>query len=685
MHDVVPGAGCIVVGANTGGSNMPGVEQFQILINATQAKQELARLTAANKIMASSIQASWTAVNMALKGAVIGFLAVAGATAASFMAINEFNKNLVHTAALGDLTDQEMAKLGNQITDLGKKYGLSSTIIAEGTVILAKAGLTMDQTVAAMEPISQLMMANAISFETAAEIGVMSVNAFGKSYEDLTDLFDISQHVAQQTLLDIEDLQQGLQYAASTAALTGVAFEELVTMMGVLSQNAMVAGVASRSMNRMMLSMVENADEVQRWADSMGLGVEIIKEGVLNISEIIPAFAEMEQNVEFLQQSMEYFSIRGMRSWAILVQHAGDYVRLLEEARGASGVLAATAERQATSLSYVWGRIREELLTPFRTEEIRQSLTGVMNQFSKSMENVGDSLSHMVKILVEEFGRLAPKIGPMIESIVSTLSRFMVLMRWGAELITGFNGPLIFMLLLFRRLRNSKILMFFQNYKLTMAESTTNMTILNSELAMYNSQLTLAKGTVNELVVAEQLKIATARKDLEMMKLRQVRMNMYISSLMMAGMGIMMIIMGNTKWMKIMGIIIVTLAAVTIAYNRMAMAALIAGEAMMPGSGLLRVAGWGLVAAGGSAAIAAATWKNTEIKPESLQRGTSVITKPTLAMLHAGEAVSSANKPLDMGGITINVQGDLVDHEAFFERLEKEVAVRMGRSARRYI
>jgi hypothetical protein len=261
----------------------------------------------------------------------------------------------------------------------------------------------------------------------------------------------------------------------------------------------------------------------------------------------------------------------------------------------------------------------------------------------------------------------------------------MVLMRWGAELITGFNGPLIFMLLLFRRLRNSKILMFFQNYKLTMAESTTNMTILNSELAMYNSQLTLAKGTVNELVVAEQLKIATARKDLEMMKLRQVRMNMYISSLMMAGMGIMMIIMGNTKWMKIMGIIIVTLAAVTIAYNRMAMAALIAGEAMMPGSGLLRVAGWGLVAAGGSAAIAAATWKNTEIKPESLQRGTSVITKPTLAMLHAGEAVSSANKPLDMGGITINVQGDLVDHEAFFERLEKEVAVRMGRSARRYI
>lgn len=645
-----------------GGGGMMNLATFSVTLTAAQARAELQSLQFANQRAALAVQMSWASVNAVLKVAVAGFLAVAGATAASVMALNEFNKNLVHTAALGDLTNAQMAALGVQIMDLGKKYGLSSTVMAEGTVILAKAGLTMTQLKKAMEPISQLMMANAITFEQAAEIGVMSVNAFGKSYEDLTYLFDVSQHIAQQTLLDIEDLQQGLQYAASTASLAGIEFEELVAMMGVLSQNAMVAGVASRSMNRMMLSIVDHADEVQAWADALGLGIEVIKDGKINITEIIPAFSMLDTSVQTLQDSMEIFSVRGMRAWGILIQHADDYMRLLEEGKAASGVLAATAEKQATSLTYIWGRIREELLAPFRTETVRKQVTGAMEALAEGMKGAAKPLQDVIGEMVKEFAKWAPQIGQVLIALADTLKIIFGLIKWGIEIIIGFNKYLLIWLLISRMIVNSKFLAY-----------VTQMIMLTKMQAIATTE-----------------KITQDQIELQMIQAKSAAYMTMTKAVVGLITGIIMLGQNTSRWMKILGALIVTINAATIAYSYLYFA-----KSAFLGGPVKAAMAVGALAGGIALTYAALSpIKETEtvsydamagVAPEKYQRGTSVITRPTFALLDPGEAVSSANKPLDVGGITIYVQGDLVDHDAFFDRLERELSRREIKTRRNYV
>ena len=430
---------------------------FVVTLTTTQARAELSRLEFANRRMALATSAAYKSINFWLKGAVAGFLAMAGAMAASTVIVGEFNKNLTHTAALGALTDGEMDKLGNQVLTLAQKYGMSSNEISEGTVILAKAGLTFVELQAAMEPIAQLMMANSVSFEEAANISVMSINAYNKSYSDLTETLDVAQYVAQQTLLDIGELQQGLQYAASTASLAGVPFNELTTMMGILSQNAMVAGVASRSMNQMMLSLIKNADEVQRWANSMGLGVEVIKDGVLNINELIPAFANLGTNMELLQASLEFFTVRGMRSWAILVQNADDYLELLYNANNASGELTRTVEKQATAIHFVWGRIREALLSPFKTPEVQAQVQEAMRAFGAAIEDIGPRLQKIISNLMSNFVSMMPAVTGLIESMFAFLEMLLKILVPIGKTFGSLNKWTIALLIVWRQLRKMKI------------------------------------------------------------------------------------------------------------------------------------------------------------------------------------------------------------------------------------
>ena len=642
--------------------NMVMNATFAVTLTAAQARAELQALQFSNQRAALAVQMSWASVNAVLKVSIAGFLAVAGATAASVMALNEFNKNLVHTAALGDLTNAQMAALGVQITELGKKYGLSSTIMAEGTVILAKAGLSMTQLKKAMEPISQLMMANALTFEQAAEIGVMSVNAFSKEYEDLTYLFDVSQHIAQQTLLDIEDLQQGLQYGASTAALAGVEFEELVAMMGVLSQNAMVAGVASRSMNRMMLSIVDHADEVQAWADALGLGIEVIKDGKINISEIIPAFAQLDTSVQTLQDSMEIFSVRGMRAWGILIQHADDYLRLLEEGKAASGVLAATAEKQATSLTYIWGRIREELLAPFRAENVRKQVTGAMEALAEGMKEAAKPLQSTIAEMVTEFAKWAPHIGKVLVALADTLRVIFHLIKWGIEIIVGFNKYLLIWLIISRLIMRSKFLMYIQ------------------EMILMTKMQTLA---LEEKISRDQWEI----------KMVQLKTQAYMTmgkAVIGVITGMIMLAQTTSRWMKVLGALVIAINAATLAYMYLKVM-----KDMATGTALKAAVGVAAMAGGIALTYAAfSPVKKTEeidfsagpaAGVETYQRGTAVITRPTVALLHPGEAVTSANKPTPMASIIINVQGDLVDHDAFFDRLERELSRREIKTRRNYV
>ena len=384
------------------------VSLFVVRADTSQARAELAALTAANQRTAATMQLAWGGVNKMFLAGAAGIAAMGGAFAVAYLANKDFNKSMVHTAALADLTTVQMTELGDQVLGLGIKYGESSNIIADGLVILAKAGLTQQEIMTAMPTIVQLMKANAVDFEMAANIAMMTMNAFGFEYDKLVEVGDKAQKTFQATLMDIEDLQQGLQYAASTAQMAGIPFESLLAMMGTLADNAMVAGIASRSMNMMMLDIVTGTPQIQAWADSMGLGIQVIKDGKINIDEIIPAFAKLGMSLETLIESSDIFNVRALRSWGILIGHADEYANLLGQIENSAGELGRTVDIQVTSLSSMMTTMKEILLAPFKTPEFGEEMTKVMERLLVTVSEIAPELANLVFTLVVGFEKALP-------------------------------------------------------------------------------------------------------------------------------------------------------------------------------------------------------------------------------------------------------------------------------------
>ena len=362
-----------------------------------QAKAALRSLRAEMAMMTNNMNATVgfvkNTIGTVAKAAIGAFAAVTIATAASIAAVKEFDKNLTHAGAIANLTKGEVEKLGMSINQLSVQFGQSANDMSAGVVELTKAGLDMGEIAMVTDDITKAMLANSISFETAAQVGVFAVKQFGESFADLSYQFDVIQKVTQETIMDFGDMQQALAYAGSTAILARVPFEELMAIMGTLSQRAMEMGIASRSVNQMMMSLIDNGDEMQAWINEMGLGVDVIKDGALNLNELIKAFSTLDMTMEQLQRSSDIFSVRALRSWGLLITGADEYLKLLEEdIPNAAGTLDQVYQAQAKSISFQMAQLREIFLSPMRTPEFMGSLADMISELKQPVADLSKIL-----------------------------------------------------------------------------------------------------------------------------------------------------------------------------------------------------------------------------------------------------------------------------------------------------
>ncbi len=664
---------------------------FTIHANATQAKAEIASLAATNKAALAGMQAAWGGVNKMFIAGAAGIAAMGGAFAVAYLANKDFNKSMVHTAALADLTTAQMTELGDQVLGLGIKYGESSDIIADGLVILAKAGLTQQEIMTAMPTIVQLMKANAVDFEMAANIAMMTMNAFGMEYSQLAEVGDKAQKTFQATLMDIEDLQQGLQYAASTAQMAGIPFESLLAIMGTLADNAMVAGIASRSMNMMMLDIVTGTPQIQAWADSMGLGIQIIKDGKINIDEIIPAFATLGMSLETLIKSSDIFNVRALRSWGILIGSADEYAALLEQIENSAGELTRTVDIQVTSLSSMMTTMKEILLAPFKTPEFGEEMTRIMERLLVTVSEIAPELAQLVFTLVVGFEKALPGLIRLLQGFLNTVQNLVPTIMWFGQALAGMNPWVIKLFLGFMLLKRLRMFDLF----MSMTFGLRGTIIATQQLALQQTTLAMTAATTsNELTrqsailrwnALEAQKAAAAHKALA-------------GSIMGMGFGIFMAITGMTKEARAMGALITVIMSLSFAYTLLAAAKAAATPLTAPA----RLAAYGAVAAAGATVAYAVLAPIPEIEEPSFdfegydfsmpeiptaQGGMRVVggTGPQMIMAHPDEQISSANKEASGGGAVIEIRDSMFfDWDSFVKRMREDIGVENIKEIRRF-
>lgn len=175
-----------------------------------------------------------------LENAVIGLggalaAASAGGIAASIGAASDLNASLTESQAImGDLTSNQMAAMEQAARDVGKTTTFSAAEAGDAFYYLASAGLSAEQSVAALGDVSKFAQAGAFDLATATDLATDAQSALGLSAEDaaenqrnLNRVMDVLVKSNQLANASVEQFSSALTNKAAAAMReAGIEIEE---------------------------------------------------------------------------------------------------------------------------------------------------------------------------------------------------------------------------------------------------------------------------------------------------------------------------------------------------------------------------------------------------------------------------------------------------------------------------
>ena len=489
-------------------------------IRTGQAQQSLAKLQAQMAMTSTAIASGSRIADAALMGVSASFIAMGAGAFVAYNAVNQFQESLTTVRALGGVTESQMYELADSINEVATQFGVSGDEIAEGAVMLSKAGLTVEQVNESIAAMTALSKANGISFEEAARMTVFAVNTFGKEFSEAGQLMDAMQVATQQSILDVGDLQKAFAFAGSTAVMSGVSFEQLVSIMAVLSNRALEAGISARSVNKMFLDMITNTDELQAFMDSMGMTFSIIRDGKLDIDALMEAFSSQQLTLDMLQSASDVFTVRALRSFGLLIGAADEYQTMLVDVTNSQGALQEVVDIQLTSFTAMFAKLRQELLAPLRSPEVMQQVGVMVDGFIELFDVLKPGLINTVITSLRGFSDILSSEAFLssIEFLGNALFKLFSAFRLIVDIGTAFNGIIIKAAIAWKIANMALIPLFMNTFKMNvlltaqpklwanlvgkMAAATTATQIYNVQQEMMAYRANLSTMATNALLTS---------------------------------------------------------------------------------------------------------------------------------------------------------------------------------------
>jgi len=415
------------------------------IVRTTQAQAALSALEA-KMMMTSGVIASGARVaDKALMAVSASFIAMGAGAFVAYNAVAQFQESLTTVRALGGVTETQMYELADSINEVSAQFGVSGDEIAAGAVMLSKAGLTVEEINQSIGSMTALSKANGLAFEEAARMTVFAVNTFGKEFSEATDLMDAMQVATQESILDIGDLQKAFAFAGSTAVMSGVSFEQLISIMAVLSNRALEAGISARSVNKMFLDMIMNTDELQEFMNGLGMTFEIIRDGKLDIDALMAAFSGEQLTLEMLQSASDVFTVRALRSFGLLLGAADDYQTMLADVTNSQGALAEVVAVQMQSFTAMFAKLRQEFLAPLRSPEVIEQVGIFVDGFIEMFKALQPQLLSAIIMSLESFGSIisSEEFQNAMERLGTGLFRVFQMLDFIMDMVGGPAGPIM--------------------------------------------------------------------------------------------------------------------------------------------------------------------------------------------------------------------------------------------------
>jgi TP901 family phage tail tape measure protein len=273
----------------------------------------------------------------------------------------EFQSSMSLLGYTTGATAEQAALLSKTARDLGRDNtlaGVTASDAATSMTELSKAGLGLNDTLAASRGVLSLAKAGQMDFAHAANITAGALNAFKLKGEDAGRVADVLANGANKSQASLQDLGLGLQASASVAQLFGLGLEENITALAIFANNGIRASDAGTSLKTMLLSIATPSKEAAGLMKKIGFNAYDAQGNFVGLREVSIRLADSLKGMTEEQRTSTLATIFGSdatRAASLLAANAGESYDKMAAAIGRTG----TAQEMAKAMMGDYDRALE--------------------------------------------------------------------------------------------------------------------------------------------------------------------------------------------------------------------------------------------------------------------------------------------------------------------------------------
>lgn len=370
------------------------------------------------------------------------------------------DERLTEISKTSDRTNESLRNLGNTAFDTASKYGRTASDYLLGVQEMSRAGFGEVES----ENLAELSILAQAAGDMTAEMAneyLIATNAAYKldgSVEKLTSALDSQNYITNHNALNMENLSQATKVAASQAAASGVAIDELTaavgTMVATTQQGGDVAGRAFKGILMNLQQVKATADDIgdggeditteslskyEAAAKALGVSLKEVRNGVLQLRDPMEILRELSIAVQNeAEGSIKVANLissvggkfRGNQLIALL-NNWETYEKMMSEYNSDNAVGSAMKEAEKSAnnwsgsinqLKDSWAKLTNQFINSDNAISVVQSLNKVVKNLTESattgtLKTLADGITNIIKLvgdLSDKFGAMPLLIGSIL-------------------------------------------------------------------------------------------------------------------------------------------------------------------------------------------------------------------------------------------------------------------------------
>ena len=285
--------------------------------------------------------------------------------------------------------DVQLGLLAETAKTLGATTLFTPGEASEGLLLLAKAGFSVQESMAAIPDTLQLATVGMIDVAEAADFASNIVRQFGLRASETGRVVDDLTVVANKTNTDVKQLAEAMKFAGAVSSSFDKSLEEVSAALGVLSDRGLKGALAGTNLRGIMISLAKPTKDAVAIFKEMGIKLEDINPASNTLVEIFDRLGKAGLTAS---QFVEIFNAKNVAAALILSRNADklrDLQKATEDGAGAADKFADIVRDTLSGSFKLFISAVQTLIIDIGDSGLTGALKGMVDAMTSAVRIIG--------------------------------------------------------------------------------------------------------------------------------------------------------------------------------------------------------------------------------------------------------------------------------------------------------